>query len=443
MKKLIVVLAVIMAACLVMPVLAQPALTSAPADAGVAKLTYGPDKWIDLHLLFQMQYTSTRTWDNTNGEKEADDVWVNDFAPKRMRLMFNGQLAPNLTFFVETDLATSFMYAKKGTFSNPVADSEVTTKNEQYMVFLQDAYINYKVADELQIAFGMILLPFTHLNRQSAVSLLGVNYNTTVVNLPDTTVWRDYGIEFRGLLANKMIDYRVGIFDGVERKVDLNNDDAVTTSDNINDGGMPRITGHVQINLADAEEGFFFSENYLGKKKILSFGGGVDYQKGIRYNDVDKNANVVNDTVDYLAWTVDVVVDYPINPTMVLAFQAAYISAKNRPYLGSVKHTEGVVDQEYGYYAQAGLLLGNIQPVLKYMTWVQQDAFGDKLGDNTVTYLVAGLNYYINGHNANIKIEYQHPMGENESKSNTATYNSEQINQSGEKKITLQAQIYI
>ena len=59
MKKLIVLLAVFMAACLVMPVVAQPALTSAPADAGVAKLTYGPDKWIDLHLLFQMQYTNT------------------------------------------------------------------------------------------------------------------------------------------------------------------------------------------------------------------------------------------------------------------------------------------------------------------------------------------------------------------------------------------------
>lgn len=427
MKKLIVVLAVIMAACLVMPVVAQPALTSAPADAGIAKLTYGPDRWIDLHLLFQMQYTSTRSWDNTNGEKESDDVWVNDFAPKRMRIMFNGQVAPNLTFFVETDIA-------------PNAGKDY--------VFMQDAYINYKVGEEFQVAFGMILLPFTHMNRQSAVSLLGVNYNTTVVNLPDatatTSVWRDYGIEFRGLLVNKMIDYRVGIFDGVERKVDLGADDSATTSDNINDGGMPRITGHVQINFADAEEGFFFSENYLGKKKILSIGGGVDYQKGIRYNSVDTNANVVNDAVDYLAWTVDVVVDYPINPTMVLAFQAAYIATQNRPYkaLGSSDtYTEGLVDNEYGYFAQAGLLIGNIQPVLKYMTWVRQDE--SILGDYTTTYLVAGLNYFINGHNANIKIEYQHPMGEDESTVDTATYNTLQNSRSGEKKITLQAQIYI
>jgi len=392
MKKLTVLMAVLMAACFVMPAMAQPALTSAP-DAGVAKLTYGPDKWIDAHLLFQMQYTATRTWDKSV-EKEGDNEWVSNFAPRRMRMVFSGQVAPNVTFFAETDIVNSVVQAQKADLS------DAGLKNEQWMVFLQDAYINLKVAEEFQVAFGMILLPFTHHNRQSAVSLLGVDYNTTFVgnSIPQDTVWRDYGVEFRGLLANKMIDYRIGVFDGVERDMDVDNDTDANEDDNINPKGLPRVTGRVQINLMDAEDRFFYSGNYLGKKKIVSFGGGIDYMKAVEYVAAD------NEAVDYLAWTVDVTIDYPISPNMVIAFQAAYVNMENS--------TDSTAETSQAYFAQAGLLLnGMFQPVIKYETYVNEyDA-----GDNTISYLHVGFNYFINGHNANIKIDYRHPMGEDES----------------------------
>ena len=400
MKKLIVLMAVIMAAFFVMPVMAQPALTSG-ADSGIAKLSYGPDRWIDVHLLFQMQYTNTFTWDPSAGagETDSDGVWASNFAPKRMRVMFNGQVAPNVTAFVESDI-----YASTGT-------------NQRYDLILQDAYINYKLAEEFNITFGMILLPFTHHNRESAVSLLGVNYNTSFVNIPETwNFWRDFGVEFRGLLANKMIDYRIGLFDGIERDVN----GAVGTDDDINPQGLPRVTGRIQINLMDAEEGFFYSGNYLGKKRIVSFGGGIDYMK-----EATQGTDAVE---DYMAWTVDAVVDYPINPNMVLAFQAAYTQYSWYP-VTPIGQEEG-----YSYFAQAGLLLnGQFQPVLKYESVVAQN----DAGDNIVTYLYVGFNYFINGHNANVKIEYRHPMGENE-----AT-NVDQADNPDQKVFTLQAQIFI
>jgi len=389
-----------MAAFFVMPVMAQPALTSG-ADSGIAKLSYGPDRWIDVHLLFQMQYTNTFTWDPSAGagETDSDGVWASNFAPKRMRVMFNGQVAPNVTAFVESDI-----YASTGT-------------NQRYDLILQDAYINYKLAEEFNITFGMILLPFTHHNRESAVSLLGVNYNTSFVNIPETwNFWRDFGVEFRGLLANKMIDYRIGLFDGIERDVN----GAVGTDDDINPQGLPRVTGRIQINLMDAEEGFFYSGNYLGKKRIVSFGGGIDYMK-----EATQGTDAVE---DYMAWTVDAVVDYPINPNMVLAFQAAYTQYSWYP-VTPIGQEEG-----YSYFAQAGLLLnGQFQPVLKYESVVAQN----DAGDNIVTYLYVGFNYFINGHNANVKIEYRHPMGENE-----AT-NVDQADNPDQKVFTLQAQIFI
>jgi len=395
-------MAVILAAFFVMPVMAQPALTSG-ADSGVAKLSYGPDKWIDVHLLFQMQYTNTFMWDTDGAaaETDSDGVWASDFAPKRMRVMFNGQVAPNLTFFVESD---------------------ITGANNT--MIMQDAYINYKFADEFNVTFGMILLPFTHHNRESAVSLLGVNYNTYFINIPQNVgAWRDYGVEFRGLLANKMIDYRIGVFDGIERE--SNN---AGTTDDINPSGLPRVTGRIQINLMDAEEGFFYSGNYLGKKRIVSFGGGVDYMK-----EATQGTTAVE---DYLAWTVDAVVDYPINPNMVIAFQAAYTQYSWYPGTPTGQYPGTPTGQEdaYSYFAQAGLLLNSqFQPVLRYESVVAENDAGDSI----TTYLYVGFNYFINGHNANVKIEYRHPMGENE-----AT-DVKQADLSGEKKFTLQAQIFI
>ena len=189
----------------------------------------------------------------------------------------------------------------------------------------------------------MILLPFMHHNRESAVSLLGLDYNTTAVNMSESTVWRDYGVEFRGLLAGGMIDYRVGVFDGIERMIML----SVLMMMSIRDG-LPRVTGRIQINLMDPENGFFYSGNYLGKKKIVSFGAGVDYMKEAVYNTVE------NTVEDYLAWTVDATIDYPINPGMVVAFQVAYVAYQWSPALA--------VEDASSYYAQAGLLIENTIP---------------------------------------------------------------------------------
>ncbi|MCX7679248.1 MAG: hypothetical protein N2316_08500 [Spirochaetes bacterium] len=362
-------------------------------EAGVAKLSYGPNLWIDVHLLFQMQYTNTYSWES-GIEQESDGAWKSDFAPRRMRVMFNGQVAPNVTFFVESDIA--------GTL-------------EQYYMFLQDAYVNYKIADELQIAFGMILLPFMHHNRESAVSLLGVDYNTAAVKMSEHVVWRDYGVEARGLLAGGMVDYRIGLFDGIERDAG-----GKGTDDDINPNGLPRIVGRVQINLMEPETGFFYSGNYLGKKKIVSFGAGIDYMKDAVY---DGAKNEVN---DYFAWTVDATVDYPIDSNMVVAFQAGYVKYSWSPTLG--------VEDAYSYYAQAGFLWnGTWQPVLRYEATVED--VGGK--DDSTAYLHVGLNYFISGHNANIKIDFRYPTGEYES------IDKKQSDFPDEKKFTLQAQIFI
>ena len=46
MKRVRVLIAVLAVLCFSLPVMAQPNLTSA-GESSVAKLTYGPDRWID------------------------------------------------------------------------------------------------------------------------------------------------------------------------------------------------------------------------------------------------------------------------------------------------------------------------------------------------------------------------------------------------------------
>lgn len=430
MKRFTVLLAMLAVALFTMPVFAQ--------DAGVPKLTYGPNQWLQVHFLLQAQYQSAAIWDKNEGETDSDATWDSTFKLRRARIILSGQVAKNVSFFVETD---DYNRGGRGKAGAAGSSGEGT--------FIQDAYVDFTIAPEFKIAMGMILLPFMHHNRQSAVSLLGVDYNVDVVKFMNHNVWRDTGIEVRGLLAGGVIDYRIGVFQGLERDLDVRDDGGNTTNDNFNEDAAPRFVGRIQLNLMDAEDGFFYSGNYLGKKKIVSFGAGIDYQNdaGIDYDYQNSTPRKVD---NYFAWTVDLTIDYPFAPGTVFALQGAYVAIDNRWSRSTVTtantatgaletdYTYTYYGEEYGYFVQAGLLLMNtIQPVIKYSTWVNKNK--NATGDDTSTYLTFGLNYFISGHNANIKIEYRHPLGEDESR----TPSVDQIDTSGQQQVTLQAQIFI
>ncbi len=245
----------------------------------VAKLTYSDTKWIDLHFLLQAQAASSYTFDTKEGGEDSygDGVWTNDYSLRRARIVLNGQAAPNLTFFVDTDVFSAS--TSKSIDDNPISRGDTAYigpfPERKNSIYLQDAHISYKVADELMIDFGKILPPFMHHERQSAATLMGVDYAAKFVNMAmannSVDFWRDYGLELRGFVANTPLggkkgffDYRMGVFEGNGR-VDKNTDPDVSEYQNKND--YPRLTGRVQINLFDVEDGFFYAGTYLGKKK--------------------------------------------------------------------------------------------------------------------------------------------------------------------------------
>ena len=364
------------------------ASSSFAADS-IAKFTFGDDQYLELHYLLQVQGYSAYK----DGGTESD-YWSKDFMIRRSRVILKGQAAQGVEFFMETDAP------KQENNNNTESD---VTKNGKYL-FTQDAYIDFTIAKELKIAFGHILLPFMHHDRQSAATLLCVDYTGAVVPVGGN-VWRDTGIEFRGLLANGLVDYRVGVFDGQDRK---------PGTPTINKNDMPRFTGRVQVNLKDAEEGFFYSGNYLGKKSIISFGAGIDYQQDAF--DAGTKAK------DYTAWTVDVYFDHPVAANNVLTLQAAYVNVKNSPFM------TGTPEKANMYFAEGGFLInGTWQPVARYYYKETETLAGVK---SKISEIAGGINYYIKGHNANIKVEYAQQL-------------KDESDDFKNKQVTIQCQIFI
>jgi hypothetical protein len=368
--------------------------TSSAAQAqeeGVAKLAYGPDKWIQLHLLLQVWGQFKEYYDADpygQGESPTKESTIDkSFFLRRARIILQGQVAKNVSFFLETE---DFDAGK---------DDTANKGSEGTGLFTLDAFINYRVADELQIAVGMILLPFMHHNRQSAVSLLGVDYNTAFVEsgVKATNVWRDYGLEARGLLFNGILDYRIGVFQGRDRAT--LDDEGLNT----NTRDYPRYTGRIQINMKEPETGFFYSGNYLGMKNIISIGAGIDYQQQV----LPADPGTVPD--DYLAWTVDFIIDHGLARGYAFALQAAYVNVKNCPETAYPLSGPSYLDS-YAYFVQAGLLISkNIQPVLKYYNVITSNGY-----NASTSHAIMGLNFYINKHNANIKTEFAYPLGDND-----------------------------
>ncbi|RMD46369.1 MAG: hypothetical protein D6831_02015 [Aquificota bacterium] len=362
-------------------VIAASIFSATPANA-VAKLKINDESTVWISLLLQLR----GEWIE-DGQADGSG-WRSDFYIRRARILFGGSLTKSVDFFVETDNPNM---GKDKAITDGDGNIIGYKSNNDTKTFIQDAWIRLKLAKEFNLVFGQILLPFSHNNATGATSLLGLDYNLTVVKFPPTGhfVWRDYGAEVMGLIAlpTGSLDYRIGIFDGVESLHNTTDDVWVNKDDNY------RITGRIQYNLFDSE-GFYYKGTYLGKKKIVSVGAGIDYQKDAAADDYNTPTKVD----DYKAWTVDLFIDYPLASGDVATLEAGYIDYD----YGNLNALDGTA-----IYAQAGYLfnkqigIGKIEPIFRYQT------FDSSKEGKDVTEYYLGAAYWIDGFRANIKAEYK------------------------------------
>jgi hypothetical protein len=295
-----------------------------------------------------------------------------DFFLRRARLMIWGSASKELSFFADTDEPN---LGKGGTFTTST--------------FIQDAFLTYTFMPEFRIDAGLMLVPLSHHTLEGATSLNALDYHSDLIRFPTGRIFRDVGIQFRGLAAGEMLHYRLGIFEGVRQSAFAPAAGAAPTHHTFNPGGVPRFTAQVRGNLLGSEPDFFLKGIYFTEKPILSIGLGGDWQPQSTQN-ADGRRN------DYAAASADIYADYPLTPLDEIIFKANYFNwLKGATGVGNSTLTAG----SNAIYAEAGFRHDFIEPV------VAAELLKGNRQSISMLNIRPGVNFWIVKHNFNVKTE--------------------------------------
>jgi hypothetical protein len=323
----------------------QPA--PAPVPLGGLKIE-GSGASLKLGFLFQPSYEFA-------SGSPTSTVNVQHFFVRRMRLMAGLTVGSQLEFFADTDSP------------NIARNTNVAPSSG---MAIQDAFMTWKPMDEFKLDGGMMLIPFSHNSVQGATTLYGLDYFASSFAQSagfGNFAGRDVGAQARGLVIGHL-EYRLGLFTG-NRGAPLMGANTSRTE--------LRVAARVQYNLFDPETAFFYAGTYLGAKKVVSFGAGVDHQD------------------NYTAFDVDAFVDLPVGAD-VLTAQAAFMHFGNSTpaWIAVVKQNDVVF--EVGYRLSALKL----SPIFRFEDQFFTDA------DTSLLRISVGVAWWPMGHNLNVKLFY-------------------------------------
>jgi hypothetical protein len=301
---------------------------------------------------------------------------LNDFMVRRAYLSVKGQPTDYLSFF--THIAVDRLGQDGLDSPSQGLGSGLT---------FRDLWITLKLNESFKIQAGRMYVPLTrNYGTTSTKGLLTTDLSFMQGGIRGSIfytskVGRDDGVTLWGNPFNGMIQYRMMISEGME---DLSN-----PNDNL------RFVGRLVFNLLEPDKEWFNQGTYLGQKKVLSFGAGIDNQKNLTLNNIKGQDNMI--------WTVDGFFDHPIAKDAI-TLESAYIHLSNSTQANSFTKL-ALNDKANLFYLQAGyyfgnpVVKGNFQPYLRYETIsVRQKG--------TTDFLSGGLNYYLKGHNAKISMDY-------------------------------------
>jgi hypothetical protein len=329
-------------------------------------------------------------WADWNGQSNATGDtagFQQNLFLRRARFFLGGQVAKDVTFFFMTD------NPNLGKSTQTVAGG-AGGKAPGTGFIIQDAYLEWGIANEFKIDGGLILIPLCRNCNTSAVTLLTMDYGTWSFQESASTqssVGRDTGFQAKGYLADDHLEYRAGVYSGF-RAPGVKN--------------AFRFAGRLQYNVFDVEKVPFYPGTYFGKKKILAIGAGYDAQS------------------DYSAYAGDVFFDYPVGTGNGITVQGDFIH-----YDGGVTFNTAALFKQDDIFAEAGFFLGGpkVMPFIRY----EQQKYSDDVnkGLNRTKYQ-GGLGWYPYGANFNIKAGF------------TRTDAPDNVNVASTNQYTIQVQVF-
>jgi hypothetical protein len=305
--------------------------------------------------------TLIQAWADS-AEDSTTTKYAKNLFLRRIRLIVGGQLSKNITFFFETD--------------NPNLGK--APKNLSGGFITQDAFIEWKPqSDAFMLDAGLMFVPLCRNCLESAGTLLSLDYGSytfTQSAATQSSVGRDTGFQAKGYLADGHIEYRAGVFQGVRAAGATNSF---------------RTAGRLQYNVWDKESGYLYPGLYLGNKKVLSFGAGLDHQQ------------------NYDGYSADVFTSIPFANKNAFNGELTLLHFDGGSTFASIPEQRDATLQ-VGYYLAAA----------KVMPWLRAEGQDFRSAANNARdnkRLQAGLTWLPNGNNFNIKGAYSrvHPRSGN------------------------------
>jgi hypothetical protein len=324
----------------------------------------------------------------------VSEGYQQDFFFRRARFYMAGNIAKNVSFLFDTDIA------------NLGKSSGTLTKDLTTGIRINDAFGEWKILgnDMLILDVGKMLPPFTRNSLQSTSSHLALDGGTWTflqsAPLQNDTA-RDLGFQLKHYLVNDHLELRYGAFDGFR---------APANAGGAGSRNPFRFVGRAVYNFCDTEKGYVPVGTNLGKKKIIAIGGGYDTQGGY----TSPATATTPEGKGYSAYGGDFMIDLPFGPgdattgrdALTAHIDFIHFDGGCRPNAAGVVQTNCLIPalpRQDEYFTDIGWYFHviNLQPFARY----EELRFRDDLRvPGNIRRYMGGFNYYVTPASQTFKI---------------------------------------
>jgi hypothetical protein len=269
-----------------------------------------------------------------------------------------------------------------------IGDVTVSDQRRSFELVLLDAFATADPFDFLRVRVGKTKHVLTREVQEGCFDPLSIDRSPFILGpfsaheAEKTT--RDVGLVVWGNIYEKIVQYRLAVMQG--------NRFGATP-----EGIGYRYTGRVHLTFFDQEPGIVYKGSYLGKKRVLTLGAGYERQPNAVYASGTTGAQA------YSAYTADVFYEQP-TPYGTFTASGAYLKADfGEAGIRGVADAQGVGGERNGFYWKAGYMLGPFQLYGRWENW--SFAFLNGVVGQKLTWLVAGLNWFVDGEHLRFTLE--------------------------------------
>lgn len=339
-------------------------------------LRVGDDSWLRINYEVQLYGPWRDTGSGPNGTSDTTDLFF-----RRNRLTLVGQMTT----------AVGLVAAVQYEGDRRIGDITVSQPRTEFGVL--DAFLTVDLDDAFKLRAGLTKDQLVREHNEGCFFPLSAD-RSLFVYTPLPRVSRDFGVVAWGNALRSRVQYRIAAMKG--------NDDGTEPRSSL------RYTARAHVTLLDPEATLVYRGTYLGEKRVLTLGGGYQFEPDALYGNVAARTLAKN----YQAWTADAFFEYPL-PAGAVTLSGAYLRTDfGGAYQGGDPdpRSVGLNGEKKGWYAKAGYLLpvqlwtGSVQVYARYESW--RFAELSQIVDQQIRWIAAGLNYYLKGQDLRITLEY-------------------------------------